>query len=96
MAAIRTDDTADVVVLPELIAAYRRRAERTGVACESVEQIEMALAARRAVRASAGELRCHAPDDPLGQRGLARLIDQGAGSWLDHIDVERATRDELP
>lgn len=96
MAATRTHAPQDIVVLPELIEAYRRRAARTGTACETVDEIRIALAGRRAVRASAGEPRRRVADDPLGQRALARLIDSGADSWIDHIDVERATRDELP
>ncbi|ADB52178.1 hypothetical protein [Conexibacter woesei] len=92
----------EIELLPELAAAYARRAQRLGVDPESEGEIREALRRRRDVQA---ELRAESideplflrdADDPLNQRGLARLIDDGAGSWVDHVDVELATRDEMP
>lgn len=95
-------DESKIDVLPELMAAYRRRALRLGVAAETESQVREALRRRRCVQAemrAGGEAKAasRAPvEDPLNQRGLARLIEESAGTWIDHVDVELATRDELP
>lgn len=91
----------EIVILPELLAAYRRRSLRRGVPTESEQEIRAALRCRRCVQTEVRERSDEglAPplpaDDPLNQRGLASLIDSAAGSWIDNLDVELATRGEM-
>lgn len=94
-----TNLNPQIVLLPELLDAYRRRAERRGDVCETEEEILGALYCRYYAKAEMLRWAKQPPrtaDELVNQRGIAYLINSGAGSWLDGQDLELATRDEFP
>ncbi|MDW5598215.1 hypothetical protein VSS74_27910 [Conexibacter stalactiti] len=94
-----THPNPEIVLLPELLEAYRHRAERCGDVCETEQEILAALHCRYHVKAEMVRWAGGPPrsaEDLIDQRGLARMIDTGAGTWLDGLDLELGTRDEMP